>query len=70
MNQESEETKRLTRMQDRCSVSLVIRDSRGYTIHETEPVRMANGDDAMQLIDGLSTHVDDELTYLEESRDV
>lgn len=69
MNQDSEDTKRLTRQQDRCSVSLIIRDSAGYTIHEHLSTQMANIDDAMFLVRGLSSHVDDELTYMEECRE-
>ena len=69
MNRESEDTKRLTRQQDRCSVSLVIRDLAGYAIEEQRIVQVAHIDDALWLVGALSNHVDDELTSLEKSRD-
>ncbi len=59
----------MSRLDDRCSVSLVIRDSRGYTIHEGEPIRLADYLDAYELVARLTYRVDTELTAMEERWD-
>ena len=55
---------------ERCSVVLSIRDVKGYIIHDGPALALcADYVDALELVNRLSTYVDDELSAMEEAKD-